>query len=215
MTWVPSYSDAKEFWQDIQHKRGGNQPRLSLKDSDSRGEFVDESGLNRSIYRVKVENVGDAIATSCTPKIQFEATARHPEDPNNITGNVSIDTPVRWSQTKETKRSLRPGEYLWVDIYRLTDEHPDDRGVEFPTIEGWNERARIQFRHLGNEASRADRAMSLTASQQMWWERAELIIQSDEDTFQLRLDFEDMNKKMDANPPFVNRAAWEGGEEVE
>lgn len=185
------------------------EPTLEVRNTRANQMWNDRRDINTVNYQVLVENIGQETAHDCIPKIYFYGTRRNSE--GEVDSEVIVDTNVCWSRAGDPSSiSLHGGESEWVDIFRLVEDYiqgenfdiHEDRYVQFPTAEGWEERAQIQIQRMDIETSNTSREWTRRAVWQTHWEEATLAVRCEEANLEHRLDFEDMNVKMDNSPLF-------------
>lgn len=184
------------------------EPMLEVRNTRANQMWNDDGDINTVVYQVLVENIGQETAHDCIPKIYFYGTRRN--SGGDVESEVTVDTNVCWSRAgNPSSISLHGGESEWIDIFRLREDYRygdfdihEDRYVEFPTANGWREKAQIQLQRVSIETSNTSREWTRRAVWQTHWEEATLAVRSEEANLEHRLDFEDMNVKMDNSPLF-------------
>ncbi|GAB7018734.1 hypothetical protein [Halostagnicola bangensis] len=185
------------------------EPTLEVRNTRANQMWNDNRDINTVVYQVLVENIGQETAHNCIPKIYFYGTRRNAE--GEVDSEITVDTNVCWSRAgNPSSISLHGGESEWVDVFRLIEDYTQgenfdihkDRHVQFPTAKGWEENAPIQLQRIDIETSNTSREWTRRAVWQTYWEEATLAVRCEEASLQQKLDFEDMNAKMDNSPLF-------------
>lgn len=185
------------------------EPTLEVRSTRANQMWNDTRDVNTVVYQVLVENIGQETAHDCIPNIYFYGTRKDSE--GEVNSEITVDTNVCWSRAgKSASISLHGGESEWIDIFRLVEDYTqgenfdihEDRYLQFPTANGWEERALIQIQRTDAETANTSREWTRRAVWQTYWEEANLTVRCEEANLEESLDFEDMNAKMDNSPLF-------------
>jgi len=172
-----------------------------------------DDAIKTATYQMLVQNFGDSTAHNCKVNVGFFGTRSYNNGDDDVDEEIIVDTNACWSKAgNPSSISLHSDEAEWFDVFRLVEDYsnpsafnPDeDRYLEFPTSEGWDEKAQIQFRRRNAGATVSDTKVSRKAIHQVEWDRAYIEVTSEETNIERELDFDDVNEKLELSVLFTN-----------
>lgn len=214
MTPVAGFGTAYKIARDLvgQVRNWRNAPVLEVTGSRVISTADMDEPVRPSIYQIHVENRGRSTLHDCKARIFFYGTRNFDSETQEMDAEVTVDTRTCWARSNNpTAISLHAGDSEWLNVFRLVEDYtaganfdPDeDRYLEFPTSEGWNERADIQFRHADLGAATTDPRMIRKAVHQTEWRDAYVKISSEEANLKYGVDFDDVNSRIGSSLLFT------------
>lgn len=160
--------------------------------------------VKRNFYQIKVENRGKTTAHDVRGRIHFFGVSNYDDESEGPDSEVNVDSRLCWDLPENPSSvSLHAGDGEWLNVFRMLEDFSggtinkdEDVYLEFPTAQGWEERADIHFRHVGHGVSNTDKQMVRKAVHQTEWQDAIVEVKSEEATYEYEIDFEDVNNRI-------------------
>lgn len=179
--------------------------------------------VKSAMYQIKVENRGKTTAHDVKGRIFFYGT-RNVDSRTEEGAEITVDSQTCWARADNPSTiSLHAGESGWLNVFRLIEDYraganfdnDEDRHIEFPSGNGWEEPAEIQFRHANLGAASTDPQMNRKAVHQTEWKDVFVELVSEETSLRHEVGLSDINTRMGTSILFTEDSFSDWSEKFE